>query len=164
MGLFNKRHDPISERERALQSEIAALDARIKSLDDTSRPDPNARPRAAANLARPAQAPSGEPIFERIDQHDLRNTAQQQPAPHQFNELGLRKYDLTGVLARWRKHLFGASVSNPRLVSFLAAGSVQGLRSLRFEKRVARRRFIFWALLFFLIGFGILAASMRRHS
>ena len=44
MGLFKKKADPLSERARALSSEIAALEAQIKQLD-TLLQQPQARPR-----------------------------------------------------------------------------------------------------------------------
>ena len=67
-------------------------------------------------------------------------------APDRYNDLGVRKYDLMGALRRWQKHLRGNPTANPKLVSYLAAGSIKGLRPLRYEKRIARNRFIFLSL------------------
>ena len=165
MGIFKNKHDPISERARTLQSEIVALEASIKELDNQVQTGHAPAGRGSRETNAPARSPaasSGEPIFERVDQNRLQEQPQASGA-HQFNDLGLRKYDLAGLIGRLRKHLYGPSVSNPRLVNYLAAGSVQGLRSLRYEKRVARNRFYAWVLLFFVIGFGILAELARRH-
>ena len=41
--------------------------------------------------------------------------------------------------------------SNPRMVNFLAAGSIQGLRPLRYERRVARNRFLAFSALLVLV-------------
>ena len=66
----------------------------------------------------------------------------------------MRKYDLPALLNRWRNHFRGPTTSNPRLVSYLAAGGVQGLRPLRYEKRVARNRFfvLITAVILVLLG------------
>jgi hypothetical protein len=48
-------------------------------------------------------------------------------------------------------------------VNYLAAGGVQGLRPLRYEKRVARNRVVLLALLFLAIFLGILWVYWRRH-
>ena len=45
--------------------------------------------------------------------------------------------------------LRGSPAVNPKLVSYLAAGSIKGLRPLRYEKRIARNRFIFLTVFFF---------------
>lgn len=45
---------------------------------------------------------------------------------------------------------------NPRLVSYLAAGGVQGLQPLRKEKRVARNRFILFVVFLMLVLLGTL--------
>jgi hypothetical protein len=81
-----------------------------------------------------------EPVFEEVNRAKL--AARDEPeAPEIFNELGVRKYDLPALFNRVRNHFRGPTTSNPRLVNYLAAGGVQGLRPLRYEKRVARNRF-----------------------
>ena len=57
-------------------------------------------------------------------------------------ELGTRKFDWATLWQRLKNNFRGPATSNPKLVSYLAAGSIQGLRPLRYEKRVARNRFI----------------------
>ena len=51
MALFKKKADPLSERSRTLNSEIAALEAKIKALDSKLH-DPPAKPRLRST-ARP---------------------------------------------------------------------------------------------------------------
>ena len=75
----------------------------------------------------------------------------------------MRKYDLPALWNRLRNHFSGPSTSNPRLVNYLAAGGVHGLRPLRYEKRVARNRFIALALILFLILFGTLLVYLQRR-
>ena len=42
MGLFKKKADPITDRARALNAEISALEARIKKLNQQVQADPAA--------------------------------------------------------------------------------------------------------------------------
>jgi hypothetical protein len=150
MGLSKKKPDPISEKARALNDRIAALEAEIKTLDtQLARPaGPKFRSTAAPSgetifrpVGKPVPAPRpAEPVFEEVNRAKLASRADHE-VPELFNELGVRKYDLPALWDRLRNHFRGPTTSNPRLVSYLAAGGVQGLRPLRYEKRVARNRF-----------------------
>ena len=75
----------------------------------------------------------------------------------------MRKYDLPALLRRIRDHFRGPSTTNPKLVSYLAAGGIQGLRPLRYEKRVARNRFIFFVIILFLLLLGTLLVFLKGH-
>ena len=66
-------------------------------------------------------------------------------------------------MRRLRSHFRGPSTSNPKLVSYLAAGGIQGLRPLRIEKRVARNRFIVFATLLFLTLLGTLLFFLKQR-
>ena len=77
-------------------------------------------------------------------------------------ELGVRKYDLPALMRRLRNHFRGPSTTNPKLVSYLAAGGIQGLRPLRYEKRVARNRFIALVAILFVILLGLIAVFFRH--
>ena len=61
-----------------------------------------------------------------------------------------------------RSQFRGRSAANPKLVSYLAAGSIQGLRPLRYEKRGARNRFIVVTVVFIFIVLGIIAMFGKR--
>ena len=172
MGWFTKKADPLSERARTLTEEIAALEAQIKRLDSklpSSAPAPKLRstalPHGASTVvhtghaAPPAHA---EPIFEEVNQNRLKAKGEAAvPAAH-FNDLGVRKYDLAGFLRRIKNHFRGPATSNPKLVNYLAAGSIQGLRPMRYEKRVARNRFLVIAGVVLLILIGISAMLFHR--
>ncbi|HXU78574.1 MAG TPA: hypothetical protein VN794_18505 [Methylomirabilota bacterium] len=178
MAWFRKKADPISDRARALNEEIAQLEAQIKKLDsrtqrDTSQPrlrstalPHGAQVPHAAEPAPPLSPPapvSHEPIFEDVDQDRLVARPEGAATPQHFNELGVRKYDLPALFRRWRNHLRGPSTTNPKLVSYLAAGGIQGLRPLRYEKRVARNRFIALVVFLFLMLLGIILAVVRHR-
>ncbi|MGB7767311.1 MAG: hypothetical protein WBN22_00455 [Verrucomicrobiia bacterium] len=164
------KNDPISERARALNDQIASLEAEIKRLDTQLQHTPVPRLRSTtlphgATVARapvpPAPAPlAPEPVFEEVK--PLRTDDETAP-PDQFNELGVRKYDLPGLFERLRRHFRRPTTSNPRLVTYLAAGGVQGLRPLRYEKRVARNRFILLVAVLFLILLGVISLFVHNH-
>jgi hypothetical protein len=172
MGLLNKKPDPISDKARSLEAEIAALEAEIKKLDTqlARTPSPKFRSTAAppgATIPRAAEKPAPpppktEPVFEEIKRGPLAPVAGNE-TPEIFNELGVRKYDLPALWSRIRKHLHGPSASNPRLISLLAAGSVQGLHPLRKEKRIARNRVLTLALILFAILLGTLWLYVKHR-
>jgi hypothetical protein len=148
MGLFRKKTDPITDRARALNDEISALEARIKKLDQQVQAGQGPRLRStvypsgpgAPGQSLPAAAPAAsEPIFEEVS--PLTHPPDTTATPQHFNELGVRKFDLMAVWQRLRNQFAGRPLANPKLINYLAAGSIQGLRPLRYEKRVARNRF-----------------------
>ena len=179
MGWFRKNPDPISDRARTLNDEIARLESQIKKLDAhlqrngshprlrstalphgptinrATLPDPNAAP--------PTPSPTAhEPIFEEVDQDRLNARGEAGNTPEHYNELGVRKYDLLALLRRLRNQFRGPSTTNPKLVSYLAAGGLQGLRPLRYEKRVARNRFIALVIVLFLTLLGIILVFRHK--
>ncbi len=172
MALTKKKADPISDKARALNDRIAALEAEIKTLDtQLSRPSgPKFRSTATppgetlSHLTeKPVPAPPSkpvEPVFEEINRAKLAPRGSPD-APDLYNELGVRKYDLPALWNRLRNHFRGPTTSNPRLVNYLAAGGVQGLRPLRYEKRVARNRFLVLVTVVTLVLLGLFL--MFRH-
>jgi hypothetical protein len=176
MAWLRRKPDPISDRARALNDEIAKLESQIKELDahlqrDQTQPRlrstalpqgstvSHATPAPAATVTRAAE----EPIFEEVGQDLLKARGEGATTPEHYNELGVRKYDLTALLRRVREHFRGPATTNPKLVSYLAAGGIQGLRPLRYEKRVARNRFIFFAVILFLALLGTLLVFLKGH-
>jgi hypothetical protein len=174
MAWFAKKPDPISDRARALDDEIAKLESQIQDLDVQLQRD-QAQPRLRSTAlprgttlshATPAPAPptspaAHEPIFEEVGPELLAERGEVATTPNHYNELGVRKYDLPALWRRIREHFRGPSTTNPRLVSYLAAGGIQGLRPLRYEKRVARNRFIFFVIILFLAMLGTLLVFLK---
>ncbi len=161
--------DPISDRERALSEQIATLEAEIKRLDSQLQKVPAPKLRSTAiphgnTVSRrndpPPKPPAAEPVFEEIK--PLKPTTEMEPSDR-FNELGVRKYDLPGLLQKLRDQFRRPTTSNPRLVNYLAAGGVHGLRPLRYEKRVARNRFILFTAVLFLLLLGIILFFTTHH-
>jgi hypothetical protein len=166
MGLFRKKADHITNRARALNAEISALEARIKRLNQQVQSGQGPRLRSTVypgGPGAPGKSPAAsEPIFEEVGK--LTDASESAVTPQHFNELGVRKFDLPAVWQRLKDHFAPRTQSNPKLINYLAAGSIQGLRPLRYEKRVARNRFFFLAgsvgLLF--LGFFLWLFAHRR--
>jgi hypothetical protein len=169
----SKRVDPISERANVLNDQIASLESEIKKLDTQlqrttapkfrstalphgltvpRRPEPPLAPKPAAH----------DPVFERINQEPIQSRGATE-SPDHYNELGARKYDLPALWTRLRNHFRRPTTTNPRLVNYLAAGGVHGLRPMRYEKRVARNRFILLVVVLFLILLCVISVFMRNH-
>lgn len=177
MAWLKKKSDPISERAKALNAEISALEAQIKRLDtQLQRGQPPARVRSTVvpQTGRAAQTPatvtatpprtvSREPIFEDLENRDLKSPAPELNAPELYNEHGVRKFDFTAFAARVKGWFNGPTTTNPRLVNYLAAGGIQGLQPLRREKRVARNRLILLAIAFCLILIGLIYMFARSR-
>jgi hypothetical protein len=106
--------------------------------------------------------PHAEPIFEKVPIDRLGSRPEVTNTPSHYNELGVRKYDLPALLHRLRNHFRGPAASNPKLVSYLAAGGIQGLRPLRYEKRVARNRFIVLVIGLFFMLLGLIWTYIKH--
>lgn len=171
MGLFQRKPDPISERTKALNAQIASLEAQIKKLDGKVQESAH-QPRLRSTALPKGQAPIPqkknsaalrEPIFETVDPKRLQPPPEEEQTLHHYNDLGVRKYDLAGLWRRLRRQFRGPPASNPRLVTYLVAGSIKGLRPLRYEKRVARNRFIALLLILICLVWGIISFFFRTR-
>jgi hypothetical protein len=114
----------------------------------------------SAPAAKPAPA---QEVFEDIDQEFLESRNDTANSPAHYNELGVRKYDFPAFWRRIKAHFRGPAASNPKLVSYLAAGGIQGLAPLRYERRVARNRFIALVIFLFLVLLGIIAVFLKSQ-
>lgn len=173
MAFLKKKVDPISDRARTLNSQIAALESEIKKLDTQIQRTPTPKLRSTAmpygatvprttELPRVPKPAAHEPVFEKINQEPLQSRADAESADH-FNELGVRKYDLPALWGRLKNYFRSPTSNNPRLVNYLAAGGVHGLRPMRYEKRVARNRFILLVVVLFLILLGVISMFVKSH-
>jgi len=194
MGFFKKKADPISERAKALNDQIAALEAEIQRLSENGHsaesnraapppaaPRPKERPSSPQPKLRSTTLPHGhggstvhaqntdpgaerqpveEPVLE--DLNPFRHPADVAPPTATKPSLGLREAESLTVWERVKNNFRSPPTSNPKLVNYLAAGSIQGLRPLRYEKRVARNRFLLFAIALALVLWGLFAALMKR--
>ena len=166
MGVFRKKRDPISERAQALTEQIEALEEQIKHLAaEADSPHPKFRssavPRGSAPHAPVTREPAPVEHFEPVDHTPLQAPQVPVSRPRE-QELDVRKYDLAAAWRRFKDQFKTPPASNPKLVNYLAAGSIQGLRPLRYEKRVARNRFIFLVVVLLLVLWGIIAVIFKR--
>ncbi|MBX3744254.1 MAG: hypothetical protein KF833_03005 [Verrucomicrobiae bacterium] len=156
MGLFRRKQNPLDQRAQSLNRRIAELQAEIAKLNRNLAPekDPKGSAKSSAPPQRPAN-PSHDPVFERIPPRPLEPRPADAPG-REAVELGLRR----PVWGQWWRRFKGQIVdpppSNEKLVSYLAAGSIQGLRPLRYERRVARNRIIFVCVVLGLLLWGLL--------
>jgi len=170
MGLFKKKPDPITDRSKALTAKISELEARIKKLNEEMQPGQGPRLRSTAYpgaVPDAAQSPAAiprphEPVFEKVDQAHLKTPSEPSAPVEHFPEMGPRKAGWRSLWERFKKELQGPPAANPKLVSYLAAGSIQGLRPLRYEKRIWRNRCLALAALLLLAFLGIFYA-LHRH-
>ncbi len=169
MGLFKKKADPISDRTRSLNAEIAELEAQIKKLDAQLQ-QPASQLRTGSSTTSDglrrnpaAQVPhkSHVPVFEANDFQGHKAPLDSVATSQHFNDLGVRKYDIVAAFRRFRAYFRSPDAHNPKLVSYLAAGSIKGLRPLRYEKRVARNRFIALFIVLLILSWGIAAALLK---
>lgn len=167
MAWFRNKKDPLSDRERALADEIARIETEIKRLgsrlpESSGDVEPEPAPRPVPSRQPEPTPVAQEPIFEKVDPKPLIARTEPAATSGHYNDLGVRKYDLPDLLRRIRNHLRGPAASNPKLINYLAAGGIQGLRPMRYEKRVARNRFIALVVVLFLTLLGIIAVFVRH--
>ena len=164
--LRKKKADPISDRARALQAEIDQLEKQIHELSaQASQSQPRVRstamPKGPALVKPAAPEPLPEQVFEKLD-HQRLQMPPEEINKALFNELGVRKYDLPAAWRRLKNFFKGTEATHQPFVKLLAAGNIQGLKPLRYEKRIARRRFILFAIVLFLALWAIFAVVLRR--
>jgi hypothetical protein len=169
-----KKTDPISDRTRTLNDQIAALETEIKKLDTQIQRVPTPKLRSTAiprgtsvphssEKSAPAPSPAAhEPVFEEINSKFIQARAEAE-SPDHYNDLGVRKYDLPALWNRLKNHFHGPTSNNPRLVNYLAHGGVHGLRPMRYEKRVARNRFIALVIFLFVVLLCVISLFVHNH-
>src|SRR5213075_1211155 len=159
MGLFKKKADPITERARALNQQIADLEKQITRLADKIETEPPEEPPPPSPEPTPiqekpprtvaAEQPSGgprlrstafpqsqviihtpardssEPVFEDVPNNPFKSNGDE-PPPEPDPDIGVRKGNLAEMWKRLQIQFKNPPASNPKLVSYLAAGSIQG--------------------------------------
>jgi hypothetical protein len=151
----SKPGDPISDRARALNAEIASLESQIRDLG--ARLDST---RSARVKVPQESATEPEPVFESVASTGNKTPP---PAARPKTPSGTRSpsRNREGLWPRLMRAFRPPQSSNPRLINYLAAGSIQGLRPLRYEKRVARNRVVALSLILLFIIWGLVAVLQR---
>ena len=160
MSLFRKKPDPLSDRARALEAEIAALQTQIKQAE-AGQPlwpgTPKLRSTTLPSGVKAESAPAA-PVFEDVDQKRLKASATPLSPATPHPELGARPRDFSARLRDLKRRFGLTPSSNPKLVQLLNSGQIQGLRPLRYERRVARNRFLVLFLVLLAVLFGLFKA------
>ncbi len=147
MGWFTKAKDPMSARQAELDREIQAIQRRISDL--SARPLPEARPQ-------PPRARDTRPAFETpSDRPTPAPTPISVSSPRSGHSVPTDRFNLVEVWQRWMQRWGGQPRRPSGLVNLMAAGSVHGLRPLRYERKIARRRFLLSLGLLLLLLYGI---------
>jgi len=142
MGLFQRNKDPLKKRAKSVQNKLNQLNAQIQDLDE--------------NPAR------GTSELQRLKQNG--QSLPRRPSTMETNQpLGTKVQRSENLWDRMIKNFRKPPVStNPKMVNFLAAGSIQGLRPLRYERRVARNRFLAFTFVLVLILIGLFWTLIKQ--
>lgn len=151
MGLFRKKSDPLARRAESLNRRIAELEAEISRLNHTLTPAPPPK----GPIRTPPAPASSEPVFEKMPPRPS-DPARGGPQGQEAVQLGLRRPLWSQWWRRMKRQFVDPPPANEKLVSYLAAGGIQGLRPLRYERRVARNRMIFICVVVGLLLWGLL--------
>ena len=142
MGLFQRNKDPLKKRAKSVQNKLNELQAKIQELDEVPAQEPSKLHDLNQNNPSLPRRPSAMEKDQPLD------TSVQRP-----EKLWNR------IIKNFRKPPVS---TNPNMVNFLAAGSIQGLRPLRYERRVARNRFLAFTTVLVLILIGLFWTLIKQ--
>ena len=142
MGLFQRNKAPLKKRAKSVQNKLNELQAQIQELDEI----PTQKSSKLHDLHQ--KNPSLPRRPSKIEKDQPLGTSSQRP-----EKLWSR------IIKNFRKPPVS---TNPNMVNFLAAGSIQGLRPLRYERRVARNRFIAFTTVLVLILIGLFWTLIKQ--
>ena len=142
MGLFQRNKDPLKKRAKSVQNKLNELQAQIQELDESPAQEPSKlhdlNQKKPSLPRRPSTMEKDQPL----------DTSVQRP-----EKIWNR------IIKNFRKPPVS---TNPNMVNFLAAGSIQGLRPLRYERRVARNRFLAFTTVLVLILIGLFWTLIKQ--
>ena len=142
MGLFRRNKDPLKKRAKSVQNKLNQLNSQIRYLDE----NPAQMTAELKGLKQNGQSLPRRPST--IEKDQPLDTKVQRP-----EKLWER------IIKNFRKPPVS---TNPKMVNFLAAGSIQGLRPLRYERRVARNRFLAFTSVLVLILIGLFWTLIKQ--
>ena len=142
MGLFQRNKDPLKKKAKSIQNKLNELQAQIQELDEVPAQEPSKLHDLNQNNLSLPRRPSAMEKDQPLD------TSVQRP-----EKLWNR------IIKNFRKPPVS---TNPNMVNFLAAGSIQGLRPLRYERRVARNRFLAFTTVLVLILIGLFWTLIKQ--
>jgi hypothetical protein len=166
MPLFRRRHDPLEARSRELADKVKRLEREVR---DVARIQPGSSPpRSVAapdvpsggDIPRPSPVPRGRVAPDRLAPSGPaavpRVVGGPAPGPDPLvSPVGARKFDLPAAWRRWAARFDTRGGASPAASRYMTSNSIHGLRPLRYEKRVARNRFIGLFILLVLVLTGL---------
>ncbi|MEC8972485.1 MAG: hypothetical protein VX509_01130 [Verrucomicrobiota bacterium] len=144
MGLF-RRKDPLEGRARELKARLADLESQIHQLNQAGAEPSDTSP--TVHELKPGDEPLPPRPSHPLSEQPLGTSEPENESVWQWLSSRFRKPPVS---------------SNPRMVNFLAAGSIQGLRPLRYERRVARNRFLAFSVLLVLLLVGLFWTLLQQ--
>ena len=146
MGLFRKNRDPLDNRAKSVRNQLADLQSQIEKLGDPNQPFAS-QPAPFVHDLKPDDQPLPRRPVEAASTQTLGTKAERPGTLWERISRNFRKPPVS---------------NNPKLVNFLAAGSIQGLRPLRYERRVARNRFLAFTTVLVLVLIGLFWTLIRQ--
>ena len=142
MGLFQRNKDPLKKRAKSVQNKLNELQAQIRELDDSPAKESSKlhdlNQKNPSLPRRPSTMEKDQPL----------DTSVQRP-----------EKPWNRIIKNFRKPPVS---TNPNMVNFLAAGIIQGLRPLRYERRVARNRFLAFTTVLVIILIGLFWTLIKQ--
>ncbi len=158
MFLFKKKLDPSRARRNEINREIEELEEQIKRMEQktasfaASHPPLPTEPEDFQEIADIQESESriedNPPIVEETDQEFLNEQPERSDSDESPDSRSYSRRRSSGLRKTLSELFRGNQTGNSKLVSYLASGSIQGLPQLRYEKRVARNRFLGMVFLF----------------
>jgi len=154
MGWFTKRADPLDDRAREIERELARLESELEKSPADSAPE-------YRSTVLPGDAPRDPLHLEDCDRSKPRKGSGS--LQEKLDSLGSKPSGWRERWERFKLHFGATPATNPKLVKYLSAGNLQGLQPLRYEKRIARNRFFFMFFLLLLVLLGLFAVATRNY-
>lgn len=152
MKWFAKYQDPLAAKSRALDKQIASLEKEIRQLSHSLENVRNSPAEPEPEFHHHQSAPR-PPRRESPPRDEVSSTTDKSAATAELSHL----YHAARSRLQALRGRFGHPDPNrTKLVNYLAAGSFEGMRPLRYERRIARNRILFLTLCFLLVFFTIL--------
>ncbi len=160
MTWLKTKNDPVSRRTHELDDEIARLRTQINRLNaELGQNDPDRISSLLEEEVTVAQSKSNG-AEQGID--CLQTTTDESSSSAHYNELGVRKYNFASAWVRLKIWLGGVEPESEQFTTYFAEGVQGNLPPLRKETRVARNRFMFFAVLLLVIVWTVVSLFISK--
>lgn len=161
MGILRKKtNDPINERLKQLNAEIASLDAQIRELKEKAT-KPATQPEPGSHDAGVFQKQYDSIPF--VD-NKKKIIAREEPqtTPDHYNEFGVKKFDLLARLNQLSTNQQSKTCDEKKILAQrLIASNLDGMPILRRERRIRRNRLILYSCIIAIFLYMLLALILK---